>query len=57
MARLGMTIPLAGIALADHRDCLREMIDLGVRRREVDRRNRVAGAQPREDLAPAADRT
>lgn len=29
MARLGMTIPLAGIPLADHRDCLREMIDLG----------------------------
>ena len=29
MARLGMTIPLAGIALSDHRDCLREMIDLG----------------------------
>jgi len=29
MARLGMTIPLAGIPLADHRDWLREMIDLG----------------------------
>lgn len=29
MSRLGMTIPLAGIPLADHRDWLREMIDLG----------------------------
>ncbi|MEZ4334597.1 MAG: LLM class F420-dependent oxidoreductase [Myxococcota bacterium] len=29
MARLGMTIPLAGIPLSAHRDCLREMIDLG----------------------------
>lgn len=29
MARLGMTIPLTGIPLADHRDWLREMIDLG----------------------------
>ena len=29
MARLGMTIPLAGIPLADHRDWLREMLDLG----------------------------
>lgn len=29
MARLGMTIPLAGIPLAQHRDVLREMLDLG----------------------------
>ncbi|MFO0689720.1 MAG: LLM class F420-dependent oxidoreductase [Myxococcota bacterium] len=29
MARLGMTIPLTGVPLADHRDWLREMIDLG----------------------------
>lgn len=29
MARLGMTIPLAGIPLARHRDVLREMLDLG----------------------------
>lgn len=29
MSRLGMTIPLAGIPLAEHRDWLREMIDLG----------------------------
>ena len=29
MACLGMTIPLAGIPLADHHDWLREMIDLG----------------------------
>ncbi len=29
MARLGMTIPLAGIPLSEHRDWFREMIDLG----------------------------
>ncbi len=29
MTRLGMTIPLAGIPLSDHRDWFREMIDLG----------------------------
>jgi len=29
MERLGMTIPLAGIPLSDHRDWFREMIDLG----------------------------
>jgi probable F420-dependent oxidoreductase len=29
MARYGMTIPITGVTLADHRDWLREMVDLG----------------------------
>jgi probable F420-dependent oxidoreductase len=29
MARFGMTIPLAGIPLHEHRECLQEMVDLG----------------------------
>ena len=29
MARIGMTIPMGGVPLSEHRDWIREMVDLG----------------------------